>query len=166
VSWIVKSSIPFSESKLFTCSFRKTFLQRACEKFELNYSTKTDSWYFKRRWDPAFRDIRQVCLLFADFWWLNGHRNNCACGVTIDFEVFEELVYLNSVQGQTKELDFIQVLLFSFEKKIWNYVSLWTQYWSGAFFFATNEPIMSVEWINTVSSHYPSTEPKWQSRGI
>jgi hypothetical protein len=40
-----------------------------------------------------------------------------ARGVTSDFEVFEEEpVYLHSMQGQTKGLDFIQALLCSLPK--------------------------------------------------
>jgi hypothetical protein len=39
-----------------------------------------------------------------------------ACGVTSDFEMFEEHVNLHSIQGQTKGLDFILALLYSLQK--------------------------------------------------
>jgi hypothetical protein len=38
------------------------------------------------------------------------------CGVTSDFEVFEELVGIHSMQGLTNGSDFIQALLCSLQK--------------------------------------------------
>jgi hypothetical protein len=39
-----------------------------------------------------------------------------AHGITSDFEVFEEVVAIQSMQGQTKGLDFLQTLLCNLQK--------------------------------------------------
>jgi hypothetical protein len=86
-----------------------------------------------------------------------------AGGVTFDFEVFEELVDLHSMQGQTKKLDFIQSLLCSRQKHEFELFEP-----VGSVTDAT--PSMTMVWCllrkhmqnnrrNRVSLNYPSTKP-------
>jgi len=78
-----------------------------------------------------FKFIQELCLQFTDCWQVTGHYLHCTCGIRTDFEVFEELVDLHSMQGQTKGSVFTQALLCSLQKhnsKLSKLVSIGTDY--------------------------------------
>jgi hypothetical protein len=99
----------------------------------------------------------------------------CVRGVTSDFEVFEELVDHHSIQGQATGSYSVQAFLCSVQKHHLEPSKLVGTVTDDAPFMTGSKMTshlykhiheLGLELINTVSLHYPSTKPNWQSSGI
>jgi hypothetical protein len=135
----VKSSRPFTEGNFVKNCMLVASEELCCTNCVKEFESVSLNWIAVQRQiadiskdvETQFSEVFNKCVYFSlavdESMDITLATQMCifACGVTSDFEVFEELADLHSMQSQKKGSDFMWALLCVFRSIILNYLSLW-----------------------------------------